>query len=213
MVPDRDRERFFTEHGLEPERMAVAILPGSRRKEVSYILPTLLRASILMLEKVPAQFLISAAPAIEEAHIKSIMSRVFSSSPSPHFKVLQTDASNLLANSDFGFVKSGTSTLVAALAGTPFVITYKISRSSWRLGKILIRSPYKGLVNLIAGEEIVPEYMQDEATPEALSQAALKYLGRPDQASAMKSRLAGIREQLGARRASEAVAEVVLSYL
>jgi len=212
-VPDRDRERFLKDYDLDPRRPTVAILPGSRKKEVSYILPTLLRASVRLREKVPAQFLISAAPAIEKDHIAGIVSGVLDPEDSSHFTTVKADAAGLLANSDFGFVKSGTSTIIAALVGTPFLITYKISGSSWFLGKILIRTPYKGLVNLIAGEEIVPEYMQEAATPEALSQEALTYLSQPERARTMRSRLAGIRAKLGARCASETVANAVVSYL
>jgi lipid-A-disaccharide synthase len=210
---DRDRERFHKERGLDPGRATVALLPGSRRREVSYILPTLLRASLRVAEKLPSQFLISAAPTIEEDQIEGILTGIVHSSASSQFRIVRTDAAGLLANSDFGFVKSGTSTLVAALAGTPFLITYKISRSSWLLGRILIRTPYKGLVNLIAGEAIVPEFMQDEATPEALAQTALTYLTQPEKAGAMTARLAGIREKLGARHASESVADLVLEYM
>ena len=77
----------------------------------------------------------------------------------------------------------------------------------------MIRSEFKGLVNLIAGERIVPEFLQGDATPEALSRAALEYLESEQKASRMKSRLAGIRAKLGARCASEAAAAAVDSLL
>jgi lipid-A-disaccharide synthase len=119
----------------------------------------------------------------------------------------------ILASADFGFIKSGTSTLEAALVGTPFLVTYRISPVSWALGNILVRSPYKGLVNLIANDEIVPEYLQGNATPEALAAAALQCLDCPEKSAAMRARFAGIRDLLGSRCASETAAAHVAEYL
>jgi len=154
------------------------------------------------------------APSIEPDRIRRIVFDCLGGKASAaRFQVVETPARDVLANSDFGFVKSGTSTLEAALTGTPFLITYKISSISWHLGSILIRSPYKGLVNLIAGEEIVPEYLQAEATPEALSRTALEYLENPEKGAAMQARLLRVCSRLGARQASEAAASAIMSLL
>ncbi len=213
-APRYSREEFLGCMGLDPRKRTVAILPGSRRKEIDYILPTLLRSAQLLLRRCPAQFLISAAPTIDRHHLELISSRVLEGDPnSGAFRIASADSRDLLANSDFAFVKSGTSTLEAALVGTPFVITYKISPVSWRLGKLLIHTPFKGLVNLIAKEEIVPEFLQDAATAEALANAALEFLEEPEKAACMRSRLATIREMLSIRNASDSVAEVVEAYL
>ncbi len=209
-----DREGFLHRHGLDAGLKTVAILPGSRRREVDYILPALLEASQCLLRHIPAQFLISRAPAVDGRHVREIASRILGSSlDGGRFRILSVEARTILAHSDFGFVKSGTSTLEAALTGTPFVIAYKISPASWALGNILIRSPYKGLVNLIAGEEIVPELLQGQATPEALAGVAREYLGDPEKAMSMKARLGGIREHLGSRCASDTAAAIVVKYL
>ena len=118
-----------------------------------------------------------------------------------------------MANSDFAFVKSGTSSLEAALVGVPFLIVYKISPFSWWIGSLLIRTPMKGLVNLIAQERIVPELFQREAEPQNLARAALEYLEKPEKGDAMRTQLAGIREKLHVRCASETVAAVISGYL
>jgi len=118
-----------------------------------------------------------------------------------------------LANSDFAFVKSGTSSLEAALIGIPFLITYKISPLSWCVGSILIRTSMKGLVNLIAQRKVVPELFQGEASPQNLARLALEYLRDPQKGASMRSQLAGIRQQLSARCASETVAAAVSAYL
>jgi len=212
--PVCDREGFFRKFDLDPSLRTIALLPGSRPREVEYILPTLLQASRQLSLRLPAQFLISVAPAIAPDQVARILATVLGEGDlRDRFHVLSADARSILANSDFGFVKCGTSTLEAALVGTPFLITYKISALSWYLGNILVRSPYKGLVNLIAEEELVPEYLQSAATPEALSRAAWEFLEKPEKAAAMRTRLAGIRDMLGSRRASDTAAALVAGYL
>lgn len=212
--PNCDRSGFLLSLGLDPERKTVALLSGSRRKEVDRILPLLLHASLQILERVPAQFIISAAQTVDVVQISGIADKVLKNNPdAKRFRVANADSRDILACSDFAFVKSGTSTLEAALTGTPFLVTYKISPISWLLGRLLIRTPHLGLINLIAGEEIVPELYQQRATPQALSQTALEYLQHSPKTAKMRSRLAQIRDMLGARRASESAAAVISSCL
>ncbi len=212
--PDYNREPFLADLGLDPSRRTIAILAGSRRKEIDYILPTLLRAAQCLLKGMSAQFLISAAPTVELDHVRSVTHCILQGDPNARFfRVLTRSSRDILANSDFAFVKSGTSSLEAALIGIPFLIVYKISPLSWYIGSLLIRSSMKGLVNVIAGEEIVPELFQNEAKPETLARLAQEYLEEPEKGASMRSRLARIREQLSARCASETVAAAVSRYL
>jgi lipid-A-disaccharide synthase len=212
--PNYDRSGFLLELGLDPEKKTVALLPGSRRKEVDRILPLLLQASLQVLDKMPAQFLISTAPTVELAQVHGIVDEVLKGSAHAEcFRIVRADSRDILAVSDFAFVKSGTSTLEAALVGIPFLITYRISPLSWLFGRLLVRSSYLGLVNLIADEEIVPELYQHRATPQALSQTALEYLGHSQKAAKMRSSLARIRGMLSARCASESAAAAISSCL
>jgi lipid-A-disaccharide synthase len=126
--------------------------------------------------------------------------------------ILTDDSRDILANSDFAMVKSGTSTLEAALVGTPFLTTYRISPASWYIGRILIRSRFKGLVNLIADEGVVPELLQGEATPQNLARTAIGLLENPEKLARMKDRMGLIRHKLSHRCASETVAAVLESY-
>jgi len=212
-APDRNRDRFLQSLGFDPLRPTLAVLAGSRRREVEYILPVLLRASLLVLGRMPAQFLVSVAPTIEERRIHAIMEEIVGRDQRRFFRTAAVPARDVLACCDFAFVKSGTSTLEAALAGTPFLIAYRISPASWLAGRILVRSRWKGLVNLVAGEEIVPEFFQGRAAPQVLASVALRYLESPEEMQAMRTRLARVRELLGARRASESVAAMVAQYL
>ena len=208
--PYRNRELFLRGLNLDPARTTIAILAGSRRKEIDYILPTLLRSAQLILKDISAQFLISAAPTVDIEHIAGLTDSVLQGNPNRNFfHILNRDSRDILANSDFAFVKSGTSSLEAALVGVPFLIVYKISPLSWWIGSLLIRSRMKGLVNLIAQEMIVPELFQSEAEPRNLARTALEYLDKPEKGAAMRSKLAGILAQLKVRRASESAAEEI----
>jgi lipid-A-disaccharide synthase len=212
--PYRNRELFLKGLNLNPARTTIAVLAGSRRKEIDYILPTLLRAAQLMLKDIQAQFLISAAPTVDVQHIRNLTDDILQGDPNrDFFHVVVKESRDILANSDFAFVKSGTSSLEAALAGVPFLIVYKISRLSWWIGSLLIRTPMKGLVNLIAQKKIVPEMFQSEAEPRLLARTALEYLEKPEKSDAMRKQLAEIREKLHARCASEVAAAEIGGYL
>jgi lipid-A-disaccharide synthase len=212
--PDYNRERFLNDLGLDPARRTVALIAGPRRKEIDYILPILLRAAQYLLKETDVQFLVSVAPTVEINHVRGILQTVLHDDPGKSFfHILTQDSRDILANSDFAFVKSGTSSLEAALVGIPFLITYKISPLSWYVGSLLIRSTMKGLVNLIAQEMIVPELYQNEAKPRELARLALEYLEKPEKNKAMRTQLTRIRSQLSIRSASETVAATVSSYL
>jgi lipid-A-disaccharide synthase len=213
-APNYNRAAFLSSRNLDPARKTVALLPGSRKKEIDYILPVMLQSAKCVLQSLPAQFLISVAPTINPAHIEDLIkSELQSDGDRKLFCTVDANSRDVLANSDFAFVKSGTSSLEAALVGTPFLITYKISSLSWLIGAILIRTSMKGLVNLIAGEKIVPELFQSEAQPDKLACVALEYMRKPEKSAAMRSQLSGIREQLSVRRASATAAAAVSRYL
>lgn len=212
--PASSRQDFLGGLALDQNKTTIALLPGSRRREVDYILPVLLGAAAEILKQRPAQFLVSVAPTIDLDQMRQIISNFTGSGPAPHhLHVLKADARDILAYSDFAMVKSGTSTLEAALAGTPFLTTYRISRLSWYIGRILVRSRFKGLVNLIADEAVVPELLQGDATPGKLARNALEILESPQKLAQMKEQMRQIRQKLSHRVASVAVAEALDGYL
>ena len=117
-----------------------------------------------------------------------------------------------MAASDLLVVKSGTSTLQAAVVGTPMILFYRAS--SWityRLARLLIRVPWIGLANLVAGRGIVPELIHDEATPERLVQEIERLLADPRAYAEMKAALLSVRQALGTPGASRRAAEAVLA--
>jgi len=210
--PPENRAEFLGLENLNPETETLAILPGSRRKEITYILPVMLQAAKLLGGN--RQFLISAAPTVDRELVEDITRTELALFPGKErFRVSTRNARDILAAADFAFVKSGTSSLEAALVGVPFLVAYKISGLSWIIGSLLIDTPSKCLPNLLAGKRIVPELFQNEATPGALAGAALEYLENQEKSAAMREELGKIRGRLGERRASEAVASVVSNFI
>jgi lipid-A-disaccharide synthase len=205
------RDEFLTRHGLSPSAPTVAILPGSRPNEVSRILPDLAASAPLVRARVrDAQFVVARAPHLPDAlfapvnSIKSIASGV---------AVVEGDTNTVLASADVALTASGTATVQTALHDTPMVIVYRLSPMTYRLGKRLVNVSTVGMVNLIAGEMIVPELIQDAFTPEAVAGEAVSML--TDRARAVKIRegLARVRAKLGgpgaSRRAAESILELV----
>ncbi|MFA7002181.1 MAG: lipid-A-disaccharide synthase, partial [Candidatus Omnitrophota bacterium] len=108
-------------------------------------------------------------------------------------------------------IASGTTTLEAALLGVPFFLLYKASWSTYFLGRQLIRVPYLGLVNLLAGERVVPEFIQNDIHPETIAHEAKILLENPELIEAMKAKFREVREKLGEPGASRRAAETILA--
>jgi lipid-A-disaccharide synthase len=118
-----------------------------------------------------------------------------------------------LAYASVAVVASGTATVEAALSGTPMVVVYRVGRLSYRLGKPLVRVPHYAMVNLIAQQAVVPELMQDEMTPEAITAKVLELIESPTAVNAMKNELAKVKARLGGGGASGRAAEEVMGVI
>ena len=193
--------------GLDPSRPVLALLPGSRRQEVTRLWSRLLAAGRRLREDRPGlQLAVPIAPSIDRA--------LFSLAPDVVF--IEGRAPELLAAADAAIVASGTATLQAALAQTPMVVVYRVNWLSWLIGRMLVRVPFVSLPNLLAGRELVPELLQSECTPEKIAAAAAPLLdGAPERTRQLQG-MANIREQLtpqGAAPAARHAAEQVLALL
>jgi lipid-A-disaccharide synthase len=201
--------RFLRAIGLSPESPTVAVLPGSRSNEVARILPDLVAACQTIRRRVPdAQFVIARAPSLDD----SLFDVVTRERLNPAVVVeRQTDLA--LAAADVALTASGTATVQTALHDTPMVVVYRLSPTTYRLGRRFVKVDMFGMVNLIAGERIVPELIQDAFTPEAVADEAISMLTDPKRAAEIRRGLARVRERLGgpgaSRRAAEAILRVV----
>ncbi len=152
--PATSREEFFARWNLRPDRPLVALLPGSRRKEIALNLPGMLEAA----GQLDAQCALAVAPG------------VLGSGPPGLREVTGPSAAwNLMAHADVSIVASGTVTVEAALLGAPMVVVYRVTQPTWRLGRLLVRTPFYSMVNLVAGRKVVEELIQDAFTPDAVA--------------------------------------------
>ena len=204
-TPAGDRGSFLSARGLSPDAPTVAILPGSRANEVSRILPELVAAAERIAAAVPrAQFVIARAPHLDDRLFDGLRN------VSLRTAIVEGDADTVLASADVALTASGTATVQAALHDTPMVIVYRVSPLSYRLLRRLVKVDAIGMVNLIAGERIVPELVQDAFTAEAVAAEAVSMLTDPARAASVRSGLAKVRARLGGPGASHRAAEAIL---
>ncbi len=208
VAPSYDRHALRRQFGLSDAGPVIGLFPGSRKGELLEHIPLLLETVQRLAERHPAiQFILAQASSIQDEFLVDLLK----ASPVP-IRVFRNQASEVMAASDLLVVKSGTSTLQAAVVGTPMILFYRAS--SWltyRLARLLIRVPWIGLANLVAGRGIVPELIHDEATPERLIQETERLLGDPRAYEEMKAALLTVRQALGTPGASRRAAEAVLA--
>ena len=210
-APSSPRRQFLAAHGLSPAAPTVAILPGSRRNEVSRILPDLLTAAAQIRAAVPdAQFVVARAPHLDDDLFA--VSAMVSDTRADTARIVTVEAETdaVLASSDVALTASGTATVQAALHDTPMVIVYRLSPMTYRLGRRLVTVGMIGMVNLIAGEQIVPELVQDAFTPDAVAREAVALLTDRHRAARVRAGLARVRARLGGSGASRRAAEAIL---
>jgi lipid-A-disaccharide synthase len=210
-----DRSEFCRRLKLDPSLPVISLLPGSRRKEVERILPPMLEAAALISARRPeVQFVVVVAPGRTSEEIRNIV-RAQRATPEPlpsclHIVTEQTREA--LGAADAAAIASGTATLEAALLETPMVVVYKESTINWQtLGRLITVNHY-GLVNLVAGERVATELMQDDLNGERLANELLSLL-EPKRNAAMRERLRAVATELGEGGASERAAEQVLAAL
>ncbi len=208
--PRYGRAEFCARHGLDPARPLVALLPGSRRKEFERHLPLMLGAAARVHAARPgAQFVLALASrrSPEEAG-RALRER----KGGPVVHVVQDETREALAASDAAAVCSGTATLEAAVLGTPLVVVYKESALNWHTLGRLISVEHYGLVNLVAGERLAPELMQNDFTGGRLADELLSLL-EGERNARVRERLREAAARLGEGGASVRAADAVLRAL
>jgi len=199
------KELLAAELGLSPSSPVVALLPGSRRNEVTAILPNLVEAGRVIRARLPdVQFVVPRAPHIAPELLAPL------DALQPRTVVLEGRADDVLQVADVALVASGTVTVQAALHACPMVVVYRLSPLTYRLGRRFVRVDTFAMANLVAGKRVVPELIQDDFTPQRVAAEAIDILTNPERASRMKEDLRAVRAKLGSPGASDRAAVAVL---
>jgi lipid-A-disaccharide synthase len=212
--PSYDRAEFCRRHNLDASRPMVALLPGSRHKELVRILPPMIDAAAIIFAARPeVQFVLVVAPNRDPTDAEEILK----ASPSypqlgSSLRIIHHETREALAAADAAAVASGTATLEAALLTTPLVIVYKESALNWHTLGSLITAEHYGLANLIAGRRVVTELIQDQFTGESLSRELLGLLEK-DRNASMRTELKSVAEKIGEPGASRRAADAVLGFI
>jgi lipid-A-disaccharide synthase len=197
------------EFGLDEAAPVVGILPGSRHGELSRHLPLIMEAGRLLRARIPdVQFIMPLAPGVDVA--RDVTPHV-----DPRLKIVQIAGRtyDAMHSADALMIASGTATLEAGLLRVPMAILYRVSPITYFIIKRLILIRNVGLANIVAGERVVPEFIQNDATPENIADEIERLLTNPDYARAMRERLGVIREKLGSGGGSDNVARMALELI
>jgi lipid-A-disaccharide synthase len=200
------REDLTRRLGLDTTRPIVALLPGSRPNEVHRIVPVLAAAVPRIASAVlGTQFLVARAP-----HLPASNFLPFHASGAP-VRVVDGATDDVLVASDAVITASGTATVQTALHGKPMVVVYRLSPVTYKLGKPLVRVSMFSMVNLVAGERVVEELIQDDCTPDRVAAETVDLLTNHERVADMKEQLAVVRARLGGAGASARAAAAILA--
>jgi len=203
--PSRSRDEFLRGLRLDPAAPVVAVLPGSRPNELTRLAPVMIDAAPLIARHVAnAQFIVARAP-----HLSDRLFEGFGL-PGLTVRIVEGQTDDVLNASDAVVTASGTATVQTALHGKPMVVLYKLSPMTYRLGKPLARVDMYAMVNLIAGERVVVELIQDACTAEAVARETVKLLTDRGYRERMTGQIAEVRSRLGGPGASGRAADAVL---
>ncbi len=201
-----EKDAFCAKYGLDAEQPIIALLPGSRRTEIRHILPEMLKTARLMRQDKPnVQFVVAAAEGRAAVISEMLGSEHF-------FTVVENETYDALNAADAAAVASGTATLETGMIGTPMAIVYKGTEINNKLLRPLISVEHFGLINLIAGERIATELIQQEFTAEVLS-CELFSLLEPAKNLEIREKLKAATAKLGSGDASKRAAEAVIREL
>jgi len=191
--PQVSREEALQDFGLDPAVKTVGLLPGSRMSEINYLLDDMVGAAgIIQKELGQCQFLLPVADSIDPEIIRQRLG------DNPlNIKMVTGRNYDVMNCSDALIMASGSSTLEAGLFTVPMVIIYRVHPLTYFLAKFFTNITHFGLINIVAEDEVVPELLNEQVTPERIAAEALKVLKDPEQARAVRNRLQKVRASLG----------------
>jgi len=195
--------------GLSGQQAVVGILPGSRPNEIKRLLPVMLNAAEAIRQKLPSvQFILPQADSIADSLIQTYLNK-----SACHITVVKHQPYDVMQCCDAIITTSGTATLEITLFTVPMVIAYKLSPITYLLGRLLVKTPFIGLPNIIAGKAIVKELIQHHANAQGMAAEILHILENPDYAKTMRQNLLQVKLALGEGGGSKNIARLALEML
>jgi lipid-A-disaccharide synthase len=208
--PSMEKQEFMAKFNLCESKTTIALLPGSRRTEIENILPAMVSASSILLKELKnIQFIIAKSPQVD----LDIYNYLLKSAADLDIKIIEGQTYDCLNAADFCLVASGTATLETAIMQKPFILTYKVSALNYLLYRPQVKIPYIGIVNIVAGKEIIPEFIQGKATAQNIANKAIEILANPRRLKEMTDSLKQIRPLLGEKGASNRAAQIIMDFL
>ena len=207
--PDTSRTAAFAQFGLNADQRIVGLLPGSRTNEINRLLPVMLAAAEKIAAALPeVQFVLVQADSVADDLLQSYLRLA-----TVPIRVVKNQPYNAIQCCDAVMVSSGTASLETALLAVNMVICYKLSPLTYRLGKWLVKTPFIGLPNIVAGKGIIKELIQDEASADQLAAEILRLLTDSTYAQTMQAALLEVKARLGKGGGSKNMAQLVLEML
>jgi len=198
-------KEFFNFYNIDEAAPLLGLLPGSRKQEVEKMFPIMLKAALKVRKTIQnLQIIVGNIPSLN----KSVYTDIIGDTPG--ITLSKDSIYDIMKYSSFLIVASGTATLESAFLETPMVIVYKTSPLTYFLGKKLVKLPHIGMINILAGKEVVPELIQKDFTPEKTAETVLKFLTDPEKITAVRNELQKTKKLLGAGKASVQTAELIL---
>ena len=209
--PQLSRQDFFARAGLDPQTTTVALLPGSRRKEVRLNLPPMLDAATRLSISRKIQFVVPVAPTLELTWLDSLLAKGHQGRAK--VRAVANATYDALQYADVAVVASGTATVEATLSERPFMVVYRVSPLTWLMGKFLVDVPYYSMVNLLAGKALIRELIQDDFSAQRVASQVEYLLDHPEACERIVAGLRAVKARLGPGGATGHAADAVVRVL
>jgi lipid-A-disaccharide synthase len=202
------REELLAGLALDAQKPVIALLPGSRRREVAYHLPVMLRAAAELRRERQLQFLCIRASTVDRSVLESACK-----ASGIDIRIIERSRYDAMNAADLVWTASGTATLETALLLRPMIVVYRLSWITYWLARLLVRVEHVGMVNLMAGERVVPELIQGELKARRLMEESRRILDRPDIRAGIVEKLAKLKDNLGSPGAAGRVADMAIAMM
>ncbi len=207
--PSMTRDSAQRKFGLDPDKKTIGLFPGSRRQEIKSLFPVILESASMLRERLhDVQFILPLASSLSRSDIDPILDKW-----GIEVTVIEEMGYDVMQVCDAIICVSGTVTLEIAMIGIPMVIIYKVSPLTYAIARRLVKVDHIGICNIVAGERIVKELIQDEATPERIVDEITRILTDDTYAGAIRTKYNEVREKMGSAGCSEKVAGIALDML